>query len=278
MKIMFIRLNIEKSSQSFLDQFWDDKVIAMDWTDDQYRTDKNAHQALRRLKECEDEKVLIAADYPSKTGLLRIGRIEHGAKVIRNDPRYSAPDKTFQFTTLQLSKEKNGVVDVSLTKYPVLSIQPRRGTICQWGMKEEIIQAAFNETALPCDVESLHYSQLEVLCYEYLRDKKFLGRLLMPIGRTLPDFDICGISPDGLTLFAQVTHVDTIKETAIKIRKLLPYASNDCVLFYFGPESIRNVVAGIAGDIKVEFIATQDVFIKYESSDFIKRMLNPLGK
>jgi hypothetical protein len=62
--------------------------------------------------------------------------------------------------------------------------------------------------------ESLHYKIQEVVCSEFLRSGELknehapkLKYLLLQVGGSLKDIDICGLSDDGKKILAQVTNL-----------------------------------------------------------------------
>ena len=74
------------------------------------------------------------------------------------------------------------------------------------------------------------------MCSEFLRLRRTglpqLAHLLMPVGRTLKDVDIYGLSTDGRRILAQVTFLD-LGRSREKLATLLNYKKKDCHLVLF---------------------------------------------
>ena len=92
----------------------------------------------------------------------------------------------------------------------------------------------------PVEIGGLTPTQQEVLCSEALRMEEMAGHgipqletLLLPVGRTLRDVDICGIGRDGRRVLAQVTNYRYPGKAAEpKVRKLAGYGDSDTVLLF----------------------------------------------
>jgi hypothetical protein len=157
-----------------------------------------------------------------------VGKLEQGARVFSEEFRDSG--KSFIYKLAQLSE----AVEVPYADYPLLAgIQPRQATIIGWPSADKILWAALNKKSLLREASSLHPSQLEVLCYEWLRSFGKLERLVLPIGRGLIDIDILGIGRDGNRVIAQVTHSVNAKDLADKKGRLLRHARSDLDAMYF---------------------------------------------
>lgn len=99
------------------------------------------------------------------------------------------------------------------TAWRVLCNQPRGGAVAQWSIiKGRVAQFHRDGIFIASDVDHFTTAEQEVLCSEFLRsDLKCRGQLpklhhlLMPVGRTLEDVDIIGLTATGKKLFAQVT-------------------------------------------------------------------------
>jgi len=154
--------------------------------------------------------------------------------------------------------------------YPLLrAIRPRQGTITGWPSAQTYLTAIFKDEPIPRNVRSLAPSQLELVCYEYLQMKRGLYGLLLPIGRSLPDIDIFGISVNGNNIIAQVTQSRSEREVSKKIKKLQGYRSDSTKLIFFGPSENRVQKQG------VEYIAVEEAFseVEREYPRVITRML-----
>ncbi|XKE45708.1 hypothetical protein LG302_00785 [Halomonas organivorans] len=126
------------------------------------------------------------------------------------------------------------VMNLSATEcLPLSTVQPRKGTICQWRMIKNRVQAIL-EGASADGVINLSPELQEVMCMEFMRTQAaeesglpILQTTLAPIGRTMPDVDIYGLSGNGQPVVAQVTYHSL--EAAVaegKLDKLDPYAKD----------------------------------------------------
>lgn len=111
------------------------------------------------------------------------------------------------------------------------TVQPRMGTICQWH-KAGTRVASMLEVVFEQVLGSLTPDLQEVMCLEYLREPAAsdhgLPRLkytLAPVGRTMRDVDIFGMTADDRIIAAQVTYL-TLKRARHKLKKLDAYADS----------------------------------------------------
>ncbi|WP_026951135.1 hypothetical protein [Algoriphagus mannitolivorans] len=116
------------------------------------------------------------------------------------------------------------------------SVQPRQGTICVWSKVETRVKNLVQNINESVTLSDLTPDLQEVLCQEFLRmglDPLLpkLEALLAPIGRTMKDVDIFGLSKEGKTILAQVSYS---WEPAWKIDRLKKYDQDhqtDLILF-----------------------------------------------
>jgi len=127
----------------------------------------------------------------------------------------------------------------------VLVGRPRQGTIMRWPSSKDSIENIVEGKRTRPSFDRLSPDQQEIMCSEFLRCEKFeqtgqipysrLAHLLLPVGRSMRDVDICGITTSGKNMFAQVTfHEIGSKEAKSKIATLANYESdgrNVLVLF-----------------------------------------------
>ena len=105
-----------------------------------------------------------------------------------------------------------------------------------WDKYRDVVEAAYESKALPAQVRSLSDGQLEVLCFEYLRDTGEFAYLLLPIGRTLAHVDVLGVNSQGDRVAAQVTFATDSQELEDKALALMQYASNLASGVFFSPK------------------------------------------
>jgi hypothetical protein len=270
---VFVRHNFSGTSR-ILEDLWNDRRIAVHY-DESWSTDPEDYvpagkRALKKLWNCCEAGAVVGAAYRTiRPSSMLVGEVEAGSSV--EALRYSDSDdgQAFIYKTVQLKKAR----EVLFRDYPLLAgIQPRMTTITGWPSARAYLMAILERTELPQQVSSLHPSQLEVLCYEYMRWRGDIGALLLPIGRNMLDVDIVGVGPNGTTL-GQVTHSTEPKAILDKLRRLESYGDPDGRLLFFGPASAE------AGPSSVEFISIEQAFQSLRErgsaaqQEMLKRML-----
>jgi hypothetical protein len=247
--VIFIRHNIDPDYQRDL---WDNRRIAIQFEDrksvepEDY-PNRFAKSAMQLLKDCCDNGAIVAATYKdvSKTEIL-VGRILKGSTQIELNHRDDYWNKEVQLATTDRCI-------ISYKDYPLLMIQPPMLTLSKWNIGKRTLEAILtNETVEP-DVSLLHPSQLEVLCYEYLRATGKLEGLILPIGRSLMNVDIFGLNELGERVIAQVTHQKNQSKIEEKAERLRGYKDASTHLFFFGPRTRLEVQ-------DIEYIAIEDAF------------------
>lgn len=273
MQAVFARHNFS-GTHRILEDLWRDRKIALHY-DESWSTDPRDYaspgrQVLTKLwSYCESGAVVGAVFRHIRPASMLVGEIATGSAV--EALRYCDPvtGESFIYKTVQLQTAR----EVLYRDYPLLAgIQPRMVAITGWPSAQAYLMAVLESTALPRAVSSLHPSQLEVLCYEYLRWRGEVGALLLPIGRNMLDVDIVGVGPIG-TVLAQVTHGTEPKAVRDKLRRLESYGANDGRLFFFGPATVRAALKG------VEFVGIEEAFQTLEEHgstaqrEMLERML-----
>jgi len=120
----------------------------------------------------------------------------------------------------------------------VLVGRPRQGTIMRWPSAKDAIENIVEGKTTKPSFDRLSPDQQEIMCSEFLRCEKFeqtgqvpysgLAHLLLPVGRSMRDIDIFGITTSGKNMFAQVTFRRIgSKEAESKIATLANYESDD---------------------------------------------------
>jgi hypothetical protein len=277
---VFIRHKMD-STPVVLEELWDRRFIALHYDDinsanpDDYVNDRSARQSLSRLWSYCKTGAIVGADFrrirPTK---MLIGEILPGAMVEPKTFRDPTKGKEFIYKVVQLHNS----IEVSYLDYPLLAaIQPRQTTLTGWPSAGEYLEAIYRQTPIPLDIKSLHPSQLEVLCYEFLRANNYLSLLLMPIGRGMIDIDIWGINDHGQIVLAQITHSKDLGTIKDKIERLLSYAVEGTVLYLFAPKEMSQVASGVT------FQPIEDIFENFINGPnilnrlMIERMLGYKG-
>lgn len=252
---IYVRHKMEVT-RKILKQLWEDKVIALHWknsprTDPEYYRDVGRHavKEMEYLNEFSKIGAIVGAYYGNMfpdlfKGKMIIGKIQPGSKIA---PLWFGK---LCYKTVQLKATKT----ITHADYPIFfTARPRRGwSICRWKNIAKQLRAVAEGDKLPFEVESLAPSQLEVACNEFLRLRDPEYCPLTPIGRTMRDVDIVGIS--GKTkILAQVTH----KTIETKLEILKRHSSKDVSIMFFGPEEQR------PSDDKlghVDYVSIEEVF------------------
>lgn len=227
---------------------------------------KSAKQAMIRLGKFCNEGGMVAADYSAlKTGYMLIGFISPGSKI---EILSAAGYGFYKAVTIENAKE------ISCLTYPVLlSRRPRMGgVLSDWSDVRPVLEAAYHGKALPPEAKSLSSSQLEILCYEYLRETGRLTHLLLPIGRSLPNIDILGIFENGNRVAAQVTFSEDTKNLSEKWKALAQYRKNFSRGYFFSP-----MQPALSESANIEWISTDRVFSYFfkQNHALLQAMLNP---
>jgi len=271
---IFIRHKL-RTTPEILETLWEEDLIAVHYIDDDstdpehYRAkgETTAANVLNRLHSCLKTGAIVAASYREiKPAMLKVGRIDPTESRIHARRFQDKNRGELIYKVVNLVKTKN----IYLSQYPVLTgIQPRGGTLTGWPSATRILESILNDKSLPPELASLHPSQLEVLCYEFLRETGRLKHLLMPIGRNMFEIDICGLTNEGALLIAQVTHTDNQRVMDDKAKRLAAFAGKDRQLIYFGPASVNPT------DARLTFISIEDVFAQMMKRDstLIRSML-----
>ena len=118
--------------------------------------------------------------------------------------------------------------------------RPRQGTIVRWHKCGTRLEDLVEGNPPKQDWDNLSPQQQEAACAEFLKyrhqraDLPVLEHLLLPVGRTLEDVDIYGLSEEGRKVFAQVTYLDEDSpEAPGKVATLKRYDRDGAYLVFF---------------------------------------------
>jgi hypothetical protein len=252
-KTYFIRhssaLDVDKET---LDALWVGDYIGIHYPRDKSGTFHNgdshsldpadyegtSRSCLKRLLNLAKNGGYVFAVYRGKSGG-KIGYIEPGSKVELFSGHWGSKNKHDQrqatLKVIKLSKSKNLSAEQSIS---LKSVQPRQGTFCHWKKVEARVEALLTGIT-KIELGSLTPDLQEVMCMEYLRSEMarahglpVLKYTLSPVGRTLKDLDILGISDNGQIISAQVTY-HKLGHADWKLNKLNDYASEISHTIYF---------------------------------------------
>jgi hypothetical protein len=257
MQAVFVRHNLK--SEAIVKDLWRKRLIAIhfdniDTIDPEKYQEAEGKASLKRLLiYCRDGAVVGATYRTAHPEKLLVGEIAPGSRIVIKN--YQTDTGNHCLKTVKLSK----VQEISYSDHPLLSaIQPRHKTITNWKSAQKYLLALLNKQSIEPSVNSLAPSQLEVICYEYLRANQLLASLVLPIGRSLPDIDIYGIDKDGNKILSQVTHGKNITG---KLMQLKRFHDVNTKLVFFGPDASRFT------DEHVRYIPIELVFISFWNSD-----------
>ncbi len=143
---------------------------------------------------------------------------------------------------------------------------PREGTFVGWRIVKNRLSDLVKKRPAPMIWDSLSHSQQETVCAEFLRHPRNALRLqylLLPVGRTMKDVDIYGVTSQGSLLFGQVTFSSSRSVIFSKVISLEKYKSLDRnnKLIFFSPQDDRAFYKElIAGHSEIKFVPTDEVF------------------
>lgn len=238
MNEIYVRHNIS-STKEILKNLWEERLIALHYQDIESLDPKDyespGRKGLTRLFRFCKTGAICGANYrelyPSK---LLIGRLPAGSQIELRKFFHKTRNLNLVYKVVKLEETK----EIEISDYPLLAgVQPQRSAICKWPSANGCLKALIEGSPLPLAVTSLHFSQLEVICYEYLRKTEDIKALLAPIGRSMIDVDILGISDKSKRTLAQVTFSKNTETIKSKKSKLDKYKNENCKLYFFGPES-----------------------------------------
>ncbi|KRA54559.1 hypothetical protein ASD77_08190 [Pseudoxanthomonas sp. Root65] len=189
---------------------------------------RSAQAAIGRLRSYCNEGVVIGAAYG--TDIMLVGRINPGTEIRPEEFRPGVILKTAQLVDVR---------EVRYVHHPILMIQPPYGALSLWAAGKGVLEAVMHGRSVAREPGNLHPGQHEVLCYEWLRSAAKLERLLMPLGRGLPDIDILGVNADGRKVIAQVTYQRQPRELARKQEVLMRHWEEGMKAFFFLPRGAR---------------------------------------
>ena len=260
-------------TMNLLTEIWDADVAVLDYKElpldraydpEAYR-EHGGHKAIGILNELLRNGGYVAiVSHRSHPNYMKIGRVFPVST--------SLPLRKFEVTGEYLYKA------VPLIDARTLSIQenlglfsqiPRQAAFSRWPSAAAAVNRFMrDESPDPDVVTSLHASQLEVLCYEYLRANEGVLELLMPIGRSMQSVDIVARDGQGGKVWAQVTfHHGFNRGKFTALRAGIEGGRNR--LFYFGAGDDPGGHPGI------EWVKIEEVFswAKAHRSGYVNDLL-----
>ena len=149
--------------------------------------------------------------------------------------------------------------------------QPRQGTFCRWRSVGPRVENLVEGHGGSLTLDGLTPDLQEVLCSEFLRsgiDQRLphIVALLTPVGRTMKDVDIVGLTTGGERVAVQVTH-GSLSASQWKIDRMQRYAGSDVRRLLFCKDTEYQVVDG------VEIYDLGEAYNRYSASDIGKLWL-----
>jgi hypothetical protein len=239
-------------SEVTLNQLWTDDYVALHYPHDNYDSFSNgdststnpedysgtAKSCLKTFHELAKNGGYVFSVYKNKSGG-KIGYVAPYSKVellsgVWGD-KNGCDGREAILKVIKLDGSKNLTAQESIS---LKSVQPRQGTACRWwkiGSRVKSLYTGVTEHV----VGSLTPDLQEVMCMEFLRidvARKYslpiLKYSLSPVGRTLKDLDIFGITAQNDFISAQVTY-HSIGAADWKLEKLNDYSKNNDFTIYF---------------------------------------------
>ena len=219
-----------------------------------------------------------------KIGYVR-GRVEGGGESVDREARWELRGSEYPgrddgdpatLKTLQMEQVKE------LSRGEAMHLRaarPQSVAICRWKIVGRRLKDLVEENDPEPEWSSLSAAEQEAACAEFLRERHrdrqdlpVLSRLLLPVGRTLEDVDIYGLTTEGSRLYAQVTHhtegSDAAEQKARRLREYLDSSGDsvDLVSFCRGSalESDQSSTRFVSVDEEVlPWIATQGFYWEF---------------
>lgn len=187
---------------------------------------RRAMRALRRLSE---EGGYVCARYFDQNDIL-LGYVKPGTPIQLLKTHWSGEEfrKKGALAILKTIKLSKCRVLEPQDQPAIIASRPRLGTIMRWPRAKRMIENLVLRRKNRACWEDLTTERQEVVCSEFLRmnlanNLKLprLKHLILPVGRTMQDIDIYGLTTKGRTLFAQVTSASMLEnQTEEKLGRL----------------------------------------------------------
>lgn len=253
MKTYFVRhsskLDIDKHT---LEMLWEGNYFGIHYPHDRdgtlsqhdaRSTDPNdykgkAKSCMLKLQEIAKNGGYVFSVYEHQSGG-KIGYVEPNSKVELLSGNWGRKNglegREATLKVIKLSSSKNLSAQESIS---LKSVQPRQGTVCHWRKVETRVESLlYGKT--DSVVGSLTPDLQEVMCMEFLRTEAakkhglpILKYTLSPVGRTLKDLDIIGMTQEDSFISAQVTY-HPLGAADLKLKKLNSYVSEKDFTIYF---------------------------------------------
>ncbi len=234
-----------------LDRLWEDNKIAIHYPGDGRGPDSESIEpgdyrrsdkgAIGCFKELSEKGGYVWAESERQTDA-KIGRVQpqeykpfRTTWIKNSDPRYKHKTDSDEAVLKVLQLVDFRPVHPG-TAMGLRAGRPR-GTICRWKKCGRRLEALVKKDTPDYEWDDLSTELQEAACAEYLRlhddfDLPKLQFLLLPVGKTLEDVDIFGMSKEGERIFAQVTFLEK-ENSQDKIERLKKYVGQGNKVIYF---------------------------------------------
>ncbi len=241
-----------------LRRLWDEDKIAIHYPGDTERgpdlesTEPEDYSgtgktAMRYLRDLEENGGYVWAESRISPCAAKVGKVEAGTPIgldgalWKVDGVHTSRESGDAAILKTLRLEEGSVRLVGRTEQVGLRAgRPRQGTLVRWNCGTRLADLVEGRDPKE-DWPNLSTEQQEAACAEFLRwqrergDLPQLRYLLLPVGRTLKDLDIYGLTEDGREVFAQVTyHPRGSNSSDDKLDRLRAYGGEGAHLVFFG--------------------------------------------
>ncbi|MGH8092272.1 MAG: hypothetical protein ACREIF_02200 [Chthoniobacterales bacterium] len=255
MNTYFIRhtadMDIDDQTRRYL---WDERKIAIHFPhDDSGNREKDsrelaperysgsARKAMRALTALADSGGYVCGRYFPPYEDCLVGFVEPNSQIElvegRWGKKWGLEGRVAVLKTLPLTRTKI----VKPTDCAVIMVgRPRQGTIMKWTSAVKTIENIVEGRRSAPAVIDLFVAQQEIMCSEVMRlpaavevGLPSLACLLLPVGRTMKDIDIAGLTAAGRKILAQVTYAP-LANCQAKLDRLVAHkdpATTDLVFF-----------------------------------------------
>jgi hypothetical protein len=262
MDTYFIRhtadMDVNDETRRFL---WDERKIAIHYPHDnsgkQERDSReldpqaysgSSRKAMRALTTLATTGGYVCARYFPYEDCL-VGAVEPKSQIqlveARWGKKWKQEGRVAVLKTLQLTRVKI----VKPTESAAIMVgRPRQGTIMKWPNARKAIENLVEGHTAPPSVSDLSPAQQEIMCSEVMRLSSaselglpHLSCLLLPVGRTMKDIDIAGLTSGGRKILAQVTHAP-LANCQWKLDRLIVHKEPSAteLVFFCGCDSVKN--------------------------------------
>jgi hypothetical protein len=238
--------------------------------------DHNAsgRRALKALNSLASGGGYVLAEYYGQDRVL-IGYVKPGTEIQFLEGKwgglYKLSGRTAVLKTLKMHRVKE-IFTADATA--LLAARPRQGTLMKWPKVRMMVQNLVEGVTVPQSLADLSPAQQEVMCSEFLRQPEsaaaglpVMQTLLLPVGSTLRDLDIYGLTSHGEKIAAQVTY-SKFDFVAWKLDKLKGY------------RDLPNVISLMFCDAEKDFVhegtkvfPLSEVFHRFTTSEIGRRWL-----